>query len=221
MSLVRRALNSSIGKKQLVAITGLGLCGFLVAHLAGNFLIFAGPEAFDGYAKSLEDNPLLIPMEAGLLAIFLVHIALALKSFLENRKARPQSYVMKESAGRENVMNKTMPISGVIILAFVVFHLIEFKFGDRNVTLADGRAVDSLYWLVVTYFQSSILYVVWYVFAVCVLGAHVGHGLQSACQTLGINHPKYTPAIKWASVGFGFVVAVGYGILPIYCLFQE
>lgn len=221
MSLLGRALRSSIGKKQIVALTGLALVLFLVGHLAGNLLLLLGQEAFDAYAAALEGNPLLIPIEIILLTIFLLHVGLALKSSLENRSARDEAYVIRGNRGKKNFANSTMVFSGVVILVFLILHLLHFKFADRPAgLLPDGTILeDSLFVTVVLFYKQSLAQTAWYVLAVCIVGFHVSHGFQSAFQSLGIHHGRYTPCLKWTSVGLGIVLALGYAILPLYCRF--
>src|SRR5262245_10474866 len=146
----------SIGKKQLMALTGLGLYLFLIVHLAGNLLVFAGPESFNGYARRLEENPLLIPAEVALLALFVAHVLLALAVTIENRLARPDRYVMKRREGGKTLGSSTMVLTGCLIFVFLVLHLIHFKFASREGT--------TLYHLVVNTFHQPG-YVAWYVFA--------------------------------------------------------
>jgi succinate dehydrogenase / fumarate reductase cytochrome b subunit len=190
-----------------MALTGLALCGFLVIHLAGNLLLFAGAEKFNGYARFLEENPLLIPAEIVLFLTFALHIYLGVRVSLENRRARPDRYAVQGKKGGRTLASSTLWISGGITLVFLVLHLIHFKLADRTGT--------TLYHIVVTAFH-SLPYSAWYVLAVCVLGLHVGHGMQSACRSLGLHHPKYAPAIRWASYLFGALVAIGYASLPIW-----
>ena len=201
---------SSIGKKQLMALTGLGLYGFLIVHLAGNLLIFAGAESFNGYARTLEENPLLIPAEVVLLVVFLAHIVLAGAVTVENRRARPARYVMKRREGGKTIASSTMFVSGSLILVFLVLHLIHFKFASREGT--------TLYHLVVNTFQRPG-YVAWYVVAMVVLGFHLYHGFQSAFRTLGLVHPRYTPAVVVLSRVLAVVLAAGYILIPIWIYF--
>ena len=199
-------VTSSIGKKQCMAISGLGLCLFLTVHLAGNLLLFAGPKVFNGYAATIEANPLLIPSEIVLLFTFLVHICFAIPVTLENRKARPIRYVVSASKGRRTFASSTMWLSGVVTLVFIVLHLIDFKFASRN-----GK---TLYDLVVLKFQSW-LYVVWYILASSILALHLSHGFQSAFRSLGLEHPKYTPFVEGVGKVFSVIVAVGYSLIPL------
>jgi succinate dehydrogenase / fumarate reductase cytochrome b subunit len=200
----------SIGKKQLMALTGLGLYAFLIVHLAGNLLIFAGAESFNGYARSLEENPLLIPAEAVLFLVFLAHIVLACVVTIENRRARPVRYVLKRREGGKTLASSTMFLSGALILVFLVLHLAHFKFASREGT--------TLYHLVVNTFHRPG-YVAWYAVAMVVLGFHLYHGFQSAFRTLGLVHPRYTPAVVALSRGLAVVIAAGYIAIPLWIYF--
>ena len=214
-------LTSSVGKKQIMALTGLGLIGFTATHLLGNFLIFLGADAFNFYAHTLTSNKLIYVAEAGLLGMFLLHIILAVLTKVENSNARPVKYYIKTKTGRgETFASKTMPITGFIILIFLVLHLINFKYGTHYETTLDGQTIRDLYRTVIEYFANP-LYVVWYVFAMLTLGLHTSHGFQSAFQSWGIRHPKYTPAIELLSIAYGLFVAVGFSSLAIFCHFQN
>jgi len=210
MAWLSKVARSSVGKKQIVALTGLALCGFLVVHLAGNLLLFAGQEAFDGYVETLTSNPLIIPAEVILALLFLGHIALAIRVTWENRRARPGRYTVSATRGERTVASSTMIASGLVVLVFLVLHLIDFK-----VAYEEGT---SLYQLVVSKFQGPF-YVIWYVFAVCVLGLHVSHGVQSSFRSLGLMHAKYTPIVEALGTIFAVIVAVGYASLPLYAYF--
>ena len=207
---------SSIGKKQVLALTGLALCGFLTAHLAGNLLIFCGPEAFNGYAHKLTGNDLIYLAEAVLAAIFLTHILLAMTLVWENRRARGQRYHLKRPTGRGATMaSASMPLTGLVTLIFLVLHLLHFKFGpDYRVTHA-GMEMRDFYRLLVEYFESP-LNVAWYIVAQGALGVHLSHGFSSAFQSLGLNHPRHTPRLKIAGKVFAVVMAVGFSSLPLY-----
>jgi len=215
-----RTLTSSVVKKQIMGITGLMLCGFLVTHLAGNFLIFVGPEAFNTYAYTLTSNPLIYVAEAVLLAIFLTHIGLAVRLTIENKMARPTGYYMKQPTGRGSTFaSSTMPITGFIILLFLVLHIWQFKFGPVYDITHSGVEMRDLYRLLIEYF-SSPLACAWYIFCMMALGLHVSHGFWSAFQSLGFNHPKYMPALQLLSKLYGVAMFVGFSSLPIYCYLQ-
>ncbi|MAX67039.1 MAG: succinate dehydrogenase cytochrome b subunit [Bacteriovoracaceae bacterium] len=212
---------SSIGKKQIMALTGFGLVGFTLSHLLGNLLIFLGPDAFNFYAYKLTSNPLIYVAEAGLLGMFLLHICLAVILKLQNMAARPHGYYVKNRTGRgETIASATMPYTGLILLVFIIIHLLNFKFGSNYPTTVDGVQMRDLYRTVVEYFANP-LYVVWYVFAMLALGLHTSHGFQSMFQSWGINHSKYTPIIQAASLAYGVVVAFGFSALAIFCHFQN
>lgn len=209
-------LNSSVGKKQIMALTGLGLIGFLLGHLAGNMLLFVGADAFNFYGHKLTSNPLIYVAEAGLLAMFLTHIGLAFKLVLENNAARPQKYYMKSKTGRGSTFaSSTMPYTGLIILVFVISHLMHFKYGAYYTTIVDGVEMRDLYRVVIEYFRNPI-WVGWYVFAMLALGLHLSHGFQSTFQSLGINHPKYTPIIKKIGCGLCAIISIGFSVLAVY-----
>ncbi len=208
MGVLCRLVHSSIGRKALVAVAGLLLCGFLVTHLAGNLLLLVGEDIFNQYAETLEHNPLLIPAEIVLVTIFLLHVVTSLWLKKENRSARPSPYAVTKSKGGSSWGSSTMAVSGTLILVFLVVHIRTFKFGDK---------AAGLYHLVRISFANPI-YALFYVAAMAGLGLHLSHGLQSAFQTLGLNHPKYTPWIKAGGWAFAGAIAAGFAIFPIWGL---
>ncbi len=210
-------LRSSVVKKQLVGITGLLLCGFLVSHLLGNLLLFVGPEAFNKYGHALTSNPLIYIAEAGLLALFLGHMGLAIKATMENKSARPQQYYMKAKTGRGSTFaSSTMPYTGVMLLAFIIFHLQGIKFGAVYEVTYDGQTMRDLYKLTFEKF-SSLPYVGFYVISMFAMGVHVSHGFWSAFQSVGFWHSKYTPSLKKTATAYALFVGIGFSVLPIYC----
>lgn len=214
---IRKILSSSIVKKQILAASGLCLCGFLIVHLLGNCLIYVGADAFNLYAHTLINSPLIYPAEFILFFLFLIHIVVAISLVIENHRARPEKYYMKVHTGRgANLASSTMPYTGIITLIFLITHLIHFKFGTEYLTILDEEEVRDIYRLVMEYFADP-LHVFWYIIAVCVLGVHISHGFWSAFQSLGIDHPNYNLLLKKASKGFGIVVGLGYSALPVFC----
>ena len=158
-SAVNHYFCSSIGRKHLVAITGLLLCGFLVGHLSGNFLLLVGPNAFNLYGHKLASlGPLLYVIETVLLLVFLVHLGLAAKLTLENKKARgAQKYAVKRNTGRGTTfMSATMPYTGLILLVFIILHLLNLKFGPHHSTNVDGVEMRDLYKVTMDYFQNPV-----------------------------------------------------------------
>jgi succinate dehydrogenase / fumarate reductase cytochrome b subunit len=202
-------LESSIGKKIMVALAGLLLCGFLVTHLLGNLFLFVGAPAFNHYATTLEHNPLLPLAEIGLAALFLVHIALATRAWLANRAARPIGYQSYSGKGARTPGSRSMAVTGSLVLAFLIIHLRSFRFAEKTIREAD------MYQLVTSAFTSP-LYAGFYVLALIGLGLHLSHGFQSAFQTLGVNHPRYTPTIKRLGLAFAVLIALGFASMPIY-----
>jgi succinate dehydrogenase / fumarate reductase, cytochrome b subunit len=212
---------SSIGKKQIMALTGFGLLGFTATHLAGNLFLFFGADGFNYYAHQLTSNKLIYVAEAGLAGMFFLHIALAVILRLQNMSARPVSYYVKTRTGfGETIASKTMPLTGLILLVFIILHLLNFKFGTNYRTVVDGVEMRNLYKTVIEYFANPT-YVAWYVFAMCSLGLHTSHGVRSAFQSWGVNHKKYNPLIETASLTYGVIVAVGFSSMAIFCHFQN
>lgn len=212
---------STIGRKQLVAVGGLGLCLFVLTHALGNFLMFVGPEAYNKYGHALVSNPLIYVAEAGLVAIFLMHAIIGITLAIKNRNSRPQKYAKAASGEKKtSLTSKTLAWQGIIILVFVVYHLITFKFGPHYTATYDGQEIRDLYRLLVEVFQSPA-YVIGYVFAVLVLGFHLAHGLGSALQTFGLNHQKYNRTVNIISIVYGLVIALGFASQPIYIFFYH
>jgi len=199
---------SSIGKKLMMALTGLAFCAFLTGHLAGNLTIYAGKDAFNSYAEHLHAlGPLITFAEWGLLFFAVIHISTGLTLFYQNFRARPGRYAANKRAGGRTIGSATMPYTGIILLAFIIMHLIHFHFVDK----ADA----TIYQIVSQTFENSF-YVIIYIIAMIVAALHVSHGFWSAFQTIGANHPKYMPFIMVLSIIFSLVVGFGFGLLPLY-----
>ncbi|HLT23166.1 MAG TPA: succinate dehydrogenase cytochrome b subunit [Bacteriovoracaceae bacterium] len=215
---VNHYFRSSIGRKHLIAITGLALCGFLVGHLAGNFLLMVGPDAFNMYAHQLVSLGAALYVIEGLLGLaFLVHLGLAIKLTLENKAARGnQKYHMKVRTGRgTTIMSQTMPYTGIVLLIFIILHLINLKFGAHYDTTADGVEVRDLYRLTMEFF-SSPGNVIWYCFAMICAGLHTAHGVSSAFQSLGFNHPRYFSKLKCLSYLYAVAIGGGFAFISIW-----
>lgn len=214
-----RVFSSSIGSKLLIALTGLGLVIFLIGHLSGNLLFLLGPATFNEYSHKLISNPLVYLAEAGLVAVFLVHIFKTIRLFAGSRSARPVKYARKEWAGspsRKSLASSTMVFTGLITLVFVVLHLRTFKFGTWYEA---GGGIRDLYRLQVEVF-SNPAYVAFYMFCMVVIGFHLWHGVSSAAQSLGADHPKYTPKILWIGRVLAVLLAGGFFMLPLYTYFR-
>jgi len=204
---------TSIGKKLLMAGTGLCFSGFLAIHLAGNFTLYAGGDVFNKYAEKLHQLGIFITLAEGALAVFtLIHVGLGLFLFYENLKARPVRYHTHKRAGGRTLGSATMPYTGFIILGFLIYHLLTFRFtGEDNV---------DLYPIVIDSFHQPVL-VVFYVIAIIAVALHVSHGFWSAFQTIGADHVKYSLLIKAIRTVFYVVVAIGFGSIPVYMLLSS
>ena len=200
-----------------MAVSGILILGFLLTHLLGNCLLFVSKDAFNAYAHSLTSNPLIYLAELILLIIFLYHIGSAIVVTLKNRQARKDDYEVKRNLGKSTIMSRTMMVSGIIILIFLVFHILTFKFGpDAEVPayqLADGSR--DLYKLVAERF-SDLGYSLFYIFAMCCIGFHIAHAMQSALRTFGLSQKGYLKLSKYASLGAALFFVFGFSSMPIY-----
>ena len=211
-------LNSSIGKKFMMAVTGSFLLIFLIVHLVGNITLFFGPGAFNTYVLTLDIiKPLIRVIEVVLLGAFVLHIFNGLKLWLENKRARGVTYKVNGSSENSTIFSRTMAITGSIILIFLVSHLTTF-FWRFNVHDPMGLATHHQYYDVVVYFFNMWWYVVLYVIAMIFLGYHLNHGFQSAFQTFGWNHNRYFPVIKKLGTIYAIIMALGFASMPIYFL---
>lgn len=218
-SAVNHYFGSSIGRKQLVAVTGLLLCGFLVSHLAGNFLLLVGPDAFNLYAYKLTSlGALLYVVEAVLALIFVLHLGLAIKLNIENLKARggAKRYHLKRMTGRGTTfMSQTMPWTGLVLLVFVILHIKNLKLGTNYPTTVDGVEMRDLYRTTLEYF-TSVGATVWYVVAMACAALHTAHGFASAFQSMGWNHGKYFKNVKRLGYLYALVIGGGYAFLAVW-----
>lgn len=221
MSWLTAALKSSVGRKFIMGLTGLFLCFFLVVHLAGNLLLYVGQETYDEYAHKLHSNPeFLIVAEILLFGALVAHILLAISLTGSNNSARAVGYSVKKTKVEGRVLNlfgwispdNTMVVSGLVVLLFLIVHLGDFKFEAWWGSALEGKQPFEVAKIILADVSRMAIYFVGSV----ILGIHVTHGLASAFQSLGLNHPKYTPVIKTASWIFGVIVALGFGTLPIF-----
>jgi succinate dehydrogenase / fumarate reductase cytochrome b subunit len=221
MSSRLRFWSSSVGTKVIIALTGFSLVAYLIVHLAGNLLFFLGPETFNGYAHMLISNPLVIPAEIGLLVLFVLHIYKTTAMWLANRRARPQGYEAKAWAGhtsRKSIGSTTMIYSGIITAAFVVLHVKAFKFGPEYPTVVHGEEVRDLHRVVVEAFSQPI-YVAFYVVCMVLIGFHLRHGIASAFQSLGADHPGLTPKVLALSRVLAIILGGGFALIPLLVFF--
>ena len=205
-----RTFVSSIGKKLIMAVTGLLFCGFLATHLIGNLTLYGGKNLFLAYVEHLHSWGYLVNVaELGLVVFGVIHVVMGLILFYENWKARPTGYAVKKWAGGRTIGSATAPYTGILILIFVVVHLITFRFVDKT------QIND---FVILTNTFAGLGYVLFYVVAVIIVAFHVSHGFWSGFQTLGLNHPKYMPFIRIVGIAFSILVGVGFGSIPLFVL---
>lgn len=217
---VVKAASTSVGQKILMAVTGLLLCGFLVTHLAGNLLLYAGAEQFNHYAESLHSWGLLLNVaEIGLFGLFVAHIGLACSTSAMNRQARRNQYAEKESKQTPFALpgggaSGWMFVTGIIIAFFLVVHITDLRlkknpFIDYSSAYENGP--DALpnefvaVRLALTNWTTSA-----YIIGLLALGIHLSHGFRSALQSLGVNHPRWNRLLEMISLLFAWGIAAGF-----------
>lgn len=218
---------SSIGKKLIMSLTGLFLILFLIVHLAGNLQLLNndGGESFNVYAHFMAHNPLIQVISKGNFFFILLHAFVGTALWLTNRSARGgQRYAVQvtKAVNTNAGFAKNMWFLGVIVFVFIIVHLSQFwvvmKFGNVgtqvNMVSYGGEEVKDLYALVAAAF-SNVGYVIFYVVCMLVIAFHLWHGFQSAFQTIGWNHPKYTPVIHFLGKAYSVLIPLGYAIIPV------
>jgi len=219
MSWFFRFLNSSIGKKFMMAVTGSFLLIFLIIHLIGNMTLFFGANAFNAYVSALDVvKPLIRVIEAVLLAAFILHIFNGVRLWIENKRARGVTYKINGSPENSDLFSRTMFLTGSIVFIFLVLHLGTF-FWRFNVHDPEGFANTHQYFDMVTSFFKIWWYAILYIIAVSLLGFHLNHGFQSAFQTFGWNHKKYFPLVKKTGTLYAIIMTLGFVSMPIYFFF--
>ena len=230
MSWASKLFNSSLGRKLVMALTGLFLIVFLLEHLIGNVLLVtsfeSGGDAFNQYAHFMKQTMIIRVAEVGLFATFFIHIGQGIALLRKNAKARPQRYAVSTKSNT-SPMSKAMGALGIILLVFFIIHLNNFfryKYLPTEHTpehiVIDGVDMEDMAGL--AYEEFSHLYlVIFYVISMAVVAFHLWHGFQSAFQTLGLNHKKYTPLIKGLGKGFSVLVPLGLGLIPVLIYFMN
>lgn len=222
MSWLSQTLNSTLGRKLVMALTGLFLVTFLIVHLSGNFQLLMNDngEAFNAYAKFMTTNPVIKTASYVLYAGILIHVIWSIILTAQNRKARPVRYAVEKSAANSAWNSRNMGVLGTIILIFLIIHLrnfwYEMHFGEIGVDINGNKDLFK----VVSAAFAQPLYVALYVLSMVGLGYHLSHGFASGFQTLGLNHPKYTPFIKKLGNLIAILIPVGFAIIPIIMYFK-
>ena len=205
-----------------MAVTGLLLFGFVVSHLIGNLQLLQGPDKINGYAKWLHDlGPLLWVMRIGLLAIFVLHVATAIRLSRANKAARPVQ-IQKPDTVQATMASRSMVLSGLSLLVFIIYHLLHLTFGVTNpghyALKAEGAQGHDVYAMMTSSFAVPGIAIAYAAFQV-VLFLHLSHGMQSLAQTIGIHHKRYTPMIRTASFLVALAIAGGNVLLSFSVLF--
>jgi succinate dehydrogenase / fumarate reductase cytochrome b subunit len=212
--------SSSIGMKYIMGVTGLIWAGFVLVHMLGNLLLFAGSDNYNIYSHAITSTNLIYIAEAILIISLVVHVITAFRLTLMNQKARTQRYAMSAIGHQKtSVVAKTMIYHGTIILFFIMHHLFSFKFGPQYQVNINGTSVRDIYKLVVEVFQRPY-YIVEYLFCLLMLGVHLRWGVSSALQSLGgITDFLTEPQKKVLGYLYAFLVMAGFMAQPIYIFF--
>jgi succinate dehydrogenase / fumarate reductase cytochrome b subunit len=216
---------SSVGRKQVMGLSGVYLYAFLLVHLVGNIGLLSGSEYFNGYAHLMLSTlgKIVVPIEFTLLAAFVIHLYLGFKLTSENRAARPERYAVKASKGKRHLYRGWMFLTGSWILVFVLVHVPHFRFGvgaESPVESTDGEAARfDLYAEVMRSFASP-LFTLFYVFSFALLFTHLAHGVQSSLQSLGLNHPRHNRWINAVSIAYAAVICGGFAALAVWAHFK-
>ncbi len=218
MSAPTGIVKTSIARKFVMAFTGFFLIVFLLTHLSINLLTLSSdPEAFNEASHFMATNPLIQVMQYVLAAGFLIHIIMGIKLTKQNSDARPVKYVKNNAAANSGFASRSMIVTGLLVLVFIVLHLKDYfwvlKFGDMTPYSSDYDLVVGLF--------SSPLYTVIYVAAFVLLGIHLSHGFQSAFQSLGANHPQYTPFVKGFGTWYSILVPAGFALVAVWHFVQS
>ena len=210
-------VRSSIGAKVFMALSGAAMFGFVLVHMLGNLQVYLGPEPYNAYAAFLKGTPeLLWAARAVLLGSVAVHVASGLRLAALNRAARPHDYVAKRFT-KASMSSRTMVLSGLVVLSFIVYHLLHFTLGvtdPAHYHLVDSHGRHDVYAMFVHGFRNPYVSVS-YIVAMTLLGAHLHHGVTSLFQTLGFNGPRFSRVIELFGPSFAAIVVLGNVSMPI------
>jgi len=225
MNIITHLFDSSLGKKFVMAVTGFLLLLFVIAHLAGNLQIFLGPEAINRYGHFLQSNHELVwPARIGLLALVALHIWSAAKLSLENRAARPMGYAVYQPVG-STYASRTMLMSGLIVLVFVIYHLLHFTAhveyinltGRDFLTFIDSEKRHDIFKMMVVGFNNGWVSA-FYILGMALLCLHLSHGASSMFQSIGWKNDAYRPILDQGARLLAALIFVGYISIPIAIL---
>jgi len=226
MSWIINTLTSTLGKKLLMSLTGLFLISFLTIHLIGNLAIFNNDDglAFNAYAAFMSTNPLIGTVSYLLYAGIILHVVVAILLYIKNNAARPVKYKVQKARDNSSWESRSMTLLGVLILAFLFLHLKDFwwqyKHDGGYQFVEDANGNRDIYALVIQQFKTPLALVT-YLIGLIALFFHLKHGFQSAFHTLGLEHHKYTPAIKAIGLVYSIVVPIGFALMPVFVFFLK
>lgn len=211
---------TTVGKKYLMAITGLIWAGFVFAHMAGNLLMFVSADMYNTYGHAITSGNFIYIAEAVLIISFIVHVICAISLTIENRKSGGAGRYAMQTNGEKAISkaSKMMAVQGTIVLFFVISHISTFKYGTYYETTVNGVVMRDLFRLIVEVFQQPGFFA-WYLVSLVLLGLHLSHGVGSIFQSLGIRNDKYAPLVCKIRVFYSAVVAGGFILQPIYVFF--
>jgi succinate dehydrogenase / fumarate reductase, cytochrome b subunit len=223
-----KVLSTTVGQKILMAITGLSLCGFLIAHLGGNLKLYAGEQAFNDYAHALHSlGPLLAAAEVGLFATFVLHIGLAISTAATNNLARQKEYAIKETKQGIFILpnggaSNWMMLTGLIVFVFLVTHILDMKLKanpvvDYSAAMNADKVVDNEFHAVKSVLSTKLNAAI-YITGLIALGIHLSHGVRSALQTLGVNHKRWNPLLKYGGMLLAWGIAFGFMSLVVWAM---
>lgn len=222
MPSIKKALQSQVGRKIMTGITGIGLILFLIGHLGGNLTIFGGPEAFNAYTYALESlGPLLYLIEAALAFFFLYHAFLGISIWLQRRKSRPEGYRKYQTKGgpsHQSLASRSMILTGIVILVFLVLHILHFKFGATDTTILQsvgGEEARDLRALIIAEFQKPLI-TFGYIAVLALVILHLSHGAWSAFTSLGMKHGETSKKVQLGAYVFAIVLMLGFIFIPLY-----
>ena len=226
MTIITNLFISSLGKKFIMAITGMALFLFVVMHLLGNLQVFLGSEAINRYGHLLQSNPEIIwPARIGLLFLVVLHVWSAIKLSAENKAARPVGYANAPVPVAASYASRTMLMSGLIIAAFIIYHLLHYTAqvqainltGKDFLTLHDDKGRHDVFAMMVTGFRQPLVSG-FYILAMALLCLHLSHGVSAMFQSLGLNNHTYAPLLnRFAKVAV-LIIFLGYVSIPIAVL---
>ena len=225
MKIIFSSLKSSLGQKYIMAVTGFVLFLFVIAHLFGNLQIFLGREALNRYGHFLQSNPELIwPARVILLILVTLHIWSAVKLSLANKAARPVSYAKYQPVG-SSYASRTMLMSGLIVFAFIIYHLLHFTAqvqylnltGQSFITFVDPERRHDIFKMMIVGFN-NVWVSAFYVLSMGLLCLHLSHGTSSMFQSIGWKNQAYGPLLDRLARAAAFLIFVGYASIPVAVL---